>query len=264
MTRFPSSRSGPRTGVLRVAVPAVLLVFAQPLVAQRGPAPAESGLPADVLNLACAPFAVVGMPPTPLRITGGQDSFTRRNYQPGDLVTINAGSSNGIKVGDEFFVRRPQVPRDQHPKPEDLVDIRTAGWIRVYAVDDTMSLATISQACDTIEVGDYLEPFKAPQPLAITPTTAKPEKDNYAHITRGTDLRWSFGKGDYFLIDRGSIHGITTGAQFVIYRNKHEGGNFLFELGEAVAVDVGPKVATLQVTVARDAFSEGDLVALRK
>jgi hypothetical protein len=57
---------------------------------------------------------------------------------------------------------------------------------------------------------------------------------------------------------------VTPGAQFVVYRDKHEKGNFLFELGEAVAVEVKPESATLYVTLSRDAFSKGDYVAQRK
>src|SRR5687767_11671819 len=63
--------------------------------AQKGPAPASTNLPADALSLACSPTLVYEAPPTPLRITGGQDSFVRRTFQPGDLITINAGTDNG-------------------------------------------------------------------------------------------------------------------------------------------------------------------------
>ena len=80
----------------------------------------------------------------------------------------------------------------------------------------------------------------------------------------GNDNRASFGRGDYFIVDRGSDHGVTVGAQFVVYRDKREPGNFLFELGEAVAVDVRPESSTLRVTLSRDAFTAGDYVALRK
>jgi hypothetical protein len=38
----------------------------------------------------------------------------------------------------------------------------------------------------------------------------------------------------------------------------------LVELGEAIAVEVGPGVSTLRATVSRDAFRSGDYVALRK
>jgi hypothetical protein len=265
MTTFPSSPRLRRTGTWpAAALTAALLAWGPSVAAQRGPAPTQTGLPAGVLGLACSPKAVIGTPPMPMRITGGQDSFTRRNYQPGDLVTINAGTANGVKVGDEFFVRRPLVPREDHPQIDTPINIRTAGWLRVYAVDDTMSLATISYACDSIEVGDYLEPFT--MPVVVDPQADKPkaERDHYARVMTGIDLRRTFGRGDFFIINRGSSDGVMPGSQFVVYRDKREDRNFLFELGEAVAVEVGPTVSTLQVTLSRDAFTEGDLVAQRK
>jgi len=70
---------------------AILLAASVPAAAQKGPAPTMSHLPADVLALACSPTTAYGAPDTPLRLTGGQDSVWRRNYAPGDLVTINAG-----------------------------------------------------------------------------------------------------------------------------------------------------------------------------
>lgn len=259
MTKFAQAARG-----AAVIVTTALTLDSAPLAAQRGPAPAQTGLPREVLSLACAPLAVVGLPAVPLRLTGGQDSVPRRNYQPGDLVTLNAGSTNGIKVGDEFFVRRPQVPRDTRVRPDTPVVIQTAGWIRVWAVDDTMSLATISHACDTIEVDDYLEPFALPTPPVPNPEKPKAERDHYAKVMRGTDLRTTFGEGDYFIINRGSSEGVTPGARFVIYHDKREAKNFLFEVAEAVAVTVSPTLSTLQVTLSRDAFGEGDLVAQRK
>jgi len=39
---------------------------------------------------------------------------------------------------------------------------------------------------------------------------------------------------------------------------------FLYELGEAVVVDVKPELSTLQAMSARSAFISGDYVALRK
>lgn len=80
----------------------------------------------------------------------------------------------------------------------------------------------------------------------------------------GHDNRTSFGHRDYFIVDGGSNRGVTVGAQFVIYRDGQQPATFLFELGEAVAVEVRPDSSTLQVTVSRDAFVSGDYVALRK
>ena len=245
------------------AVATALLTSTAFVTAQRAPAPTPTRLSADILSLACAPTLTSQEPDTPLRVAGGQDAFTRRNYAPGDLVTINAGSTNGITVGQEFFVRRLLKDRVSKSTTEPLM-IHTAGWLRVYAVEDTMSLATVTYACDSIEVGDYLDTFKLPEPVVPNPDKPKAERDNYARVSLGNDRRSSFGRGDFFTIHRGSNDGLKVGAQFVVYRDKRESGNFLFELGEAVAVSVGPQLSTLQVTLSRDAFAEGDYVAERK
>src|SRR6185503_6378843 len=134
---------------------AALLAAATPLVAQRGPAPEITRLPADVIAQACAPALAFERPLQSLLITGGQDSVTRHVYGPGDLVTINAGSDNGIEVGQEYYVRRLQAPRGTSMSRTSPGSIRTVGWGRVYAVDKTMSLMTISHACDAMNVGDY-------------------------------------------------------------------------------------------------------------
>jgi hypothetical protein len=246
------------------AVAMVGLLGGATIAAQRGPVQAAANLPPEVLALACAPKVASGTPATPLRVTGGQDSSVRQSHAPGDLITINAGTQNGMEVGQEFYTRRTLVPREAKVSRETPATMITTGWIRVYSVDDTMSLATITHACDTVEIGDYLEPFELPAMPAVASNKPKPERDNYGHVLTGTSRRRSFGKGDFFLLDRGSNHGITPGAQFVLYRNKQQPQNFLYDLGEAVAVEVTSETSTLQVTVSRDAIQTGDLVAMRK
>jgi hypothetical protein len=231
---------------------------------QRAPARVSTGLPADLLALACAPAITFEAPPVTLRITGGQDSVFRRIYMPGDLVTINAGTRNGIEVGQEYFVRRVLTGVREPITRKMPGTIRTAGWVRVYAVDETMSLATITHACDTIQVDDYLEPFALPQITSPSADRPAPQRENYGRVVSGQDRRRSFAKDDFFVIDRGSDHGVERGTTFVLYRDKRVDENFLFELGEAVAVEVRPESSTLQVTMARDAISAGDYVAMRR
>jgi hypothetical protein len=236
---------------------------AAPAGAQRSPVALPVNLPPDVLALACAPYAALSEPEVPLRVTGGQAAIVRQSYAPGDLITINAGSQNGIQVGQEFFTRRLQVVHKQAVSRETPGTIRTSGWIRVYAVDDEMSLATITHACGEVAVDDFLEPFVLPTPPVVATDRTKPERDNYGRVLSGSDSRRVFGRGDYFLLDRGADHGIAPGAQFVLYRDKLVDGNFLYDLGEAVAVSVSENTATLQVTVSRDAIMMGDYVAIR-
>jgi hypothetical protein len=256
----------------KARIAAVLLISAlvtgSPLAGQRAPVPEPVNLPPEVLSLACAPTVAYERPAPMYHVTGGQDSFVRRIHAPGDLVTINAGSATGVGIGQEFYVRRVLAPAQRTISPDRPATIQTAGWIKVYAVDPTMSLATVTYACDTIEINDYLEPFVVPQVPRPSTTQAKPEKDNYGRVMTGADRRRSFGLGDHFVLDRGSNQGVRPGSRFVVFRNKKERSvqqpdNFLYELGEAVAVDVRQDVSTLKVTKSRDAFTEGDLVAMR-
>jgi hypothetical protein len=245
-----------------VAVAAVL--GSATLSAQRGPAAAATHLPAEVIGLACAPKAALEIPDTPLRVTGGQDSAVRHSHAPGDLITINAGSQNGIEVGQEYYTRRILIADREKISPTTPATVLTSGWIRVYAVDDMWSLATITHACDTVDIGDHLEPFALPTMPTVASNKPKPERDNYGRVLPGESRKRLFGKGDFFLLDRGSNQGVKPGAQFVLYRNKQQPENFLYDLGEAVAVDVKDNSSTLQITVSRDAIMEGDLVAIRK
>jgi hypothetical protein len=252
------------TAAALVTGAALLATLTVPVTAQRAPAPQPTRLAPEVLALACAPTMVFDAPPRPLRITGGQDTVVRASFAPGDLVTVNAGIENGIEVGQEYFVRRVQPAERRPVSRENPATIRTAGWIRIYAVDDKLSLATVTYACDSIETGDYLEPLVLPQPTPAVITNVAAQRSNYGRVLVGADGRRAFGRNDYFIVDRGSDHGVTLGAQFVIYRDKQQAENFLFELGEAVAVEVRPETSTLLVTLSRDAFLEGDYVALRK
>jgi hypothetical protein len=253
--------SSPTAGVL-IAVG--LLAATSPARAQRGPAATSPHLSPEILSLACSPSAALEPPPTPLRITGGQDSFVRRIYGPGDLVTMNAGMKNGIEVGQEYFVRRMQVDKRAPISAASPATIRTTGWIKVWAIEEEMSLATITHACDTIEIGDYLEPFALPVVPTVSTDRPKPERDNYGKVLVGTDRRTSFGKGDYLVIDRGSDFGIELGSQFVFYRDKKQAENFLYHIGEGIATEVKSDMTTVHVTLSLDAIESGDYVALRR
>ena len=60
-----------------------VLAAAIPSAAQRAPAPDPVNLPPEVLSLACAPTLTFEEPPTPLRITGSQNSSVHQNFAPG-------------------------------------------------------------------------------------------------------------------------------------------------------------------------------------
>jgi hypothetical protein len=264
-----------------VLAAAALVAAGAPLLAQTGPPPSMTHLDPEVIGLACAPSLAFARPMTSLLITGGQDASTRHIFRPGDLLAINGGSDNGIEVGQEYFVRRVLGPRGSRISRETPATVQTTGWVKVYAVEKTMSLVTVSHACDTIETGDYLQPFTVPQPVVAEANAPKPQRENYGHILIGANRRTLFAKDDFFMVDRGSDHGVSVGEKFVVFRDKRKietmklpgikdlpdeitTPEFLYELGEAVVVSVEPETSTLLALTSRGAFLSGDYVALRK
>jgi len=241
-----------------------VLATALPALAQRGPAPVPSSLGADVISLACAPAIAYDVPAVALHISGGQESVLHQTHAPGDLVTINAGTRDGMTVGQEFYTRRVIKSPEGGLSRSNPGIIRTTGWVRVWAVDEEMSLATITHACETVDLDDYLEPFTVPTVPAPSQATGDPERGNYGLVIAGQDRRTQFGSGDYLLINRGSSQGVAPGARFVVYHDKRVPGNFLFQIAEAVAVDVKPDTSTLHVLSAIDAIAAGDYVGMRK
>jgi hypothetical protein len=256
------------TALVRI-VSLLTVVLGAPAVAlaQRSPVIAATHVDSAVLAQVCAPVAATAAvaPPDALRITGGQDTQARESYTQGDFVTLNAGRNQGLKIGQEFFVRRVRTARGTPTGLQPVPAIRTTGWIKVYALDDDLSLATITYSCDAMRVGDYLEPMTLPVPVVPGPVQGKPDRTNYARVVSGNDGRFEFSPGDFLVIDQGSAQGITPGAHFVIYRwKKRAPENFLSAIGEAVATVVQQDTATLSITAARDSIIQSDLVAMRK
>ena len=266
------------TRILSTMVLAVVPVL---VTAQQRTPQGMSHIEPAVLALACAPSLTFEKPAPSLLITGGQDSFSHATYAAGDLLTINAGTDNGIEVGQEYYLRRVQAPRGSAISRATPATVATVGWVKVYATDKRMSLVTVSHVCQQIAVGDYLEPFALPTVPTPDPNPPKAQKENYGRVLIGTDRTTMFAKGDFFNVDRGSEHGVTLGARFIIYRDKRKNETnplstdallpkdittpeFLFEIGEAVAVDVRPETSTLQAIKSLDTFWTGDYVALRK
>lgn len=234
--------------------------------AQRAPAPAASGLDPDQIALLCAPTPG-DLPeraplPSPIQVTGGQAPIVRQTFAPGDLVTISAGERQGITVGQEFVTRIP-VPAPTKKRPASRSIVQNTGWLRVYAVDDDLSLATITHACSTVNPGDELAPLAVTAMPERDTRDLEPKRNDYARIVAGSGRRTAFAAGDLFLIDRGSSKGVHPGARFVLYHDRGVAKNFLYEAGEAVAVAVGAEASTLRVVTSSTAVVTGDYVGQR-
>jgi hypothetical protein len=255
------------------------------------PVAAQEAPMAIRIAVGCGPQATTATagPSDAPRIAGSQDTSPRSLYGPNDLITVDAGTSNGIQLGQRFFVRRNEasydagtVPRvgdtsrwmgfvrrnmtyngGATPAPHAIV---TAGWVHIVSVNDSVAIAMIDNACDVIMQGDYLEPYvepATPRDADRTDTTGALDFSMPAHVLFGDYARRIGGTGDMMLADIGQHQGAMLGARFAIYRDLHQAGLPLAAVGEAIVVSVGVDTSLIRLTRVVDAVQTGDLLIPR-
>lgn len=254
---------------------AVLLAAAAPSRAQTpSPLGPHTVLPAHIL---CAELPATAPPAVTLTIAGANRPDGRTALVKGDSVVINAGTADGLAVGQRYVARRLGMPARFFPKRgEGYGAIRTTGVIAVTAANETMAIGEVEFACDAVGPGDRLTPYEAP----VVPAPAEagdPQFEDRAHVLFGSDTRSTVGDGEIFSIDRGSAHGVTPGARVAIYRDPGQramtdaaayGGPQpclpLAYLGEAVVLEVQDTTAKVILVTTRDAVGTGDIAVLRR
>jgi hypothetical protein len=222
------------------------------------PAAAQPTMSSEARAVACGPRASYEPPATGISV-GGSLTEAKGVYAPWHRLVVNGGSEDGLKAGQEYFVRRVVRPREPLKRGEkELHAITTAGWIRIDETQARRSIASVVHECDGISPGDYLEPFSVPS----VPTPLPEGKADFAepgHVLFGAERQTIGGSGSMVLIDQGSKHGIQPGQRFTIYRPSSAGPNVI--VARAIAMDVQPEITLVKIQDMRDAVSSGDLVA---
>lgn len=253
--------------VLGCSVPA----FAQP--------PSQNGDASRRLQLACAPLSLPAKPNQALRVIGSYERG-RMLFGPDDALVVNAGTTQGMRVGQEYFVRR--VVHDRFTSwtlDTNVTSVHTAGWIRIVDVQADRALATVTHACDGVIEGDYLEPFVDPVLPADAGVTGEPDFAHPARIALGDEKRQSAAPGSVMLLDQGTDHGLRAGQTLTIYRETVFGryrGNMgydqpgvrgrgpIMRIGLARVLAVTPQSALVSIESSTDAIYIGDLAAVNR
>ena len=250
----------------RTARVSVLLILAS-LSAFRAVAQTDAQVlsPIETAVACAAPLTAENPPLSTPRIIGSHDTSSRMLFGPRDLLVIGSGSGAGLQLGQQFFVRRAN--RFGSPSDRRWQGVRTLGWIRLVAVNDSTAIAMIDHSCDAMAQGDYLEPFTAPVVAADADrdvSSGDPDFTAIGRVVAGMEDRHSAGAGEFVLIDRGTDQGVTPGARYAVYRDIGTAGMPLAAIGEAVVLSTGKSLALTKITRARDAVMSGDYVAPRR
>ncbi len=216
-------------------------------------------------ELACGVRATTTPPAAAVRIGEGRE-HGKALYGPGDPVTVRGGTSQGLRVGQDYFVRRVTNDRFTEPGSDRVptISIHTAGWIRIVEVEAEASIATITRACGGIQEGDYLEPFELPSVPAEAADEGVPDFKNPGRLLLGDDRRQMGATGDFMVFDRGSDHGLRNGQRLTIFRQTAGGQGPVSRVGEATAMLVSPETTVVRIDRSIDPVYVGDLVAIHR
>ena len=234
----------------------------------------------DGASLACAPAAVLIAPAMAMRVLGGYERG-RMLFGPNDSLIIGAGTNQGLRTGQEYLVRR--VVHDQFTPmtaASVLISLHTAGWVKIVEARDDMSIATVTQACDGVVTGDYLEPMTEAVTAPAERPGGSPDFAHPARLVMADERRQTGVSGALMLIDRGSDDSVQPGQRLTVFRQADfsslaqrggyaamsapAGGGPILSVGEATVLNVRPKTSLVRIDTARDVVYVGDMVALHR
>jgi hypothetical protein len=236
------------------------LAAASPAGAQQSDAAQMSGLTRDA---ACAPASPLARPAMPLTIAGGREPV-KTLFGLGDAVIIRGGTTQGLKPGDEFFVRRVVDDRFTEHQPGIYpISIQAAGALQVVEAQAEASIAVVTYICDSIAEGDYLERYQRP----VAPSAQVGTKPDFAHPGRlilGAERRQLASPGNFMVVDRGSDHGLRPGQQLTIFRRTVIENGPVSTIGVATVYSVEAESSVVRIETSLDAVYVGDLVAIHR
>jgi hypothetical protein len=215
-------------------------------------------------QIACAPTNLPAPPIGGLRVLGGY-SHGRIMFGPGEPLIINAGTAQGIKPGQQYFVRR-HVRDAFTPATANFIPIsvHTAGWVTIVDAKDNLAVATVTHACDGVIEGDYLEPYVDPVVPQASAVGGAPDFEHPGQIVMADERRQTGYPGLLMLVNRGSDHGVRAGQAITIYRETYNGHGPIVDVGRATVVSVRPQTALVRIDSTRDAVYIGDLAAIHR
>lgn len=164
-------------------------------------------------------------------VISGEESNYKVVFEDNDYVFISKGSSQGVKVGDEFFVIRPiEDATKQEWTKWQFTMMRKMGTVwedeaRVKVVDARadVSVAQVEHSCDYVQRGDVVVPFvqraepalkPEVKPDPFTPANGKP----LAMVITSYKFVPGVGKNDFMYVNLGQAQGVKVGDYFRIFR----------------------------------------------
>jgi hypothetical protein len=214
----------------------------------------------------------------PFSITSAERIDFQDSFSEGDIVYIDGGIEQGVSAGDRFFVltrirelkRLVDDPKLGKVYSNESLGIvySKIGQIKVLCAQENSAIAEITYACDPIDVGNVLQPFRPiPVPLVIEPDPSDrcdlPNGEPIGRIIYTRDDQIEIGGGWLVFVDLGAADGVYPGQFATIYRDNPVKGMPRLVLGELGLLTVEEHYSTAILTRGWASVYIGDWVEVK-
>ncbi len=214
----------------------------------------------------------------PFSITSAERIDFQDSFSEGDIVYIDGGIEQGVAAGDRFFVltrirelkRLVDDPKLGKVYSNESLGIvySKIGQIKVLCAQENSAIAEITYACDPIDVGNVLQPFRPiPVPLVIEPDPSDrcdlPNGEPIGRIIYTRDDQIEIGGGWLVFVDLGAADGVYPGQFATIYRDNPVKGMPRLVLGELGLLTVEEHYSTAILTRGWASVYIGDWVEVK-
>ena len=203
--------------------------------------PVVRGNAATEADTQCAGMITSEGIPYDTYVISGEQADPQTVYSLGQYVYINKGSGDGVKVGDELMILRP----DQDPLHLKFYDAEHSlansmgkqwddiGRVRVVVVHPKVSIAQVSYSCTYIQRGDYARPAVAYPTPAFRPLK---DLDRFAPPSGKAQGRVVRSKNYQAIQERGAvayvnITGVKPGDYIRFFRQPAPRNNSVYQIG---------------------------------
>jgi hypothetical protein len=212
-----------------------LLAFGAAQAAAQAARP-EPGTVPNTADVYCSGMVTNEAIPDDSYVISGEESTPTTMYSQNNYVYISKGASQGVKVGDEYLIMRPE----KDPTPFDWFSgqaglrramgqqWRDLGRVKVVVAGKDVATALVIYACEHIERGDYARPAaERPAP----PLKSGKDFDRFAPasgkssalVVSSKEFSNGLGQHDIAYINLGSSQGTKVGDFVRFYR--YQGGS---------------------------------------
>jgi outer membrane protein OmpA-like peptidoglycan-associated protein len=221
---------------------ALLLAFgaAQALAQNARP---EPGTVPDLADIYCSGWVTPEAIPYDTYLISGEEAQPTTIYSENNYVYINKGASQGVKVGDEFLITRPEKDHVPFEWFQGQNGIRRAmgqqwrdlGRIKVVVAGKDVATALVTYACTHFERGDYVRPSSdRPAPTLKSPMSfdrfAPPSGKATGLVISSKEFSSSVGQHDIGYINLGNSQGVKVGDYVRFFRYQGTTKELVYQL----------------------------------